>query len=204
MTIPAEEAPDDADLDGPLEQQFLFEWDAATKSSRTVVGPIEEITIGSTRWTRMGDNPWMEQTLSPEEQAAWEEKMAFAQHWGDPDLLEEDLEASLPDDVELVPAQIFPVPIKAAMVFDGEETVNGVLCKRYTVDTDLDYTRETGSHTTGHAKGSMWVAAQAGTPPVVVRAVMEEDLVVDSDPSHHSWEYDLTDVNQPVTIEPPE
>ena len=204
MIIPGEEAPADADLDGPLEQKSIFEWDAATRASRTVVGPIEEITVGSARWTRMGDSPWTEQTLSPEEQGAWEEKMAFAQHWGDPDLLEEELEGSLPEGVELVPAQIFSVAIKAAMVFDGEETVNGVLSKRYAVDTDLDYTRETGSHTTGHAKGTMWVAAQAGMPPVVVRAVMEEDLVVDGDPSYPSWEYDLTDINQPVMIESPE
>jgi hypothetical protein len=38
---------------------------------------------------------------------------------------------------------------------------------------------------------------------VVVRPTTE-DLVVDGDPSRASWEYDLSDVNQPVTIEPPE
>jgi len=204
MTIPEEDAPADAEVDGPIEQEFLFEWDAVTSASRTVVDPMEEVTIGSSRWTRVGDSPWMEQTLSAEEQAEWEEKMAFAQHWGDPDLVEEDLETSLPHGVELVPAQIFPVPIKAAMVFDGEETVNDVHCRRYTVDTDLDYTRETGSHTTGHAKGTMWVADQAGIPPVVVRAIMDEELIVDGEPSHPSWEFDLLDINQPVTIEPPE
>ena len=75
-------------------------------------------------------------------------------------------------------------PLKGATVFDDQETVNGVLCKGFKVDADLDYTRHIGSQTTGHAKGTMWVAAQARIPPVVVGAVMEEDLVVDDGPSH--------------------
>ncbi len=192
------------DVESPVEQVSIFEWDTATSASRMVVACIEEITIGDKRWRKIKDNPWTEETLTPEEQAAWERKMSFAQFWGDPEVLEEELEAALPESVELVSAQIFPVPIKAAMVFDGEETVNGVHCKRYTVDTDLDYTRENGSHTTGHATGVIWVADQEGIPPVIVRALMDEDLVIDGNPSHPSWEHNITDINQPVTIKPPE
>jgi hypothetical protein len=33
---------------------------------------------------------------------------------------------------------------------------------------------------------------------------MEEDLVIDGDPSHPSWDYGLTAVNEPIDIEPPE
>jgi hypothetical protein len=204
MTLPEEDAPEDVELEGPVEQEFVFEWDAAASASRTVVGAVEEVTIGDTRWTRIKDTPWQKQTLAPDERAAWEEKMSFAQLWGDADLLEGDLESALPEDVDLVPAQIFPVPVKAAMVYDGEEMVNDVRGKRYAVDTDLDYTRETGGHTTGQASGVICVADQEGVPPVIVRALMEEDLVVDGDPSHPSWEYNLTEVNQPITIEPPE
>lgn len=206
MTLPEEDAPED--IDGPIEQVFVFEWDAAAPAGRMVVGPTEEITIGDTRWTRLKEGPWQEKVLTVEEQAEWEQKWSFAQFWGDPDLVQEELEAALPDDVDLVPAQIFPVAIKAAMVFDGEEAVNGVHCRRYTVDTDLDYTQDLPgggeTHTTGHATGTIWVADQEGIPPVIVRALMNEDLVIDGDPSHPSWEHNTDAINQPIVIEPPE
>jgi hypothetical protein len=182
-----------------IERVFTFEWSAATPASHNVVACIEEITIGSTRWTKMSDGPWREETLSAEDRAKWEQQWSFAQFWG----IEEDLEGALPNGVELVPGQIFPVPIKAAMVFEDAETVNGVHCRRYNVDTDLDYTSEVG-HTTGHATGSIWVADQDGIPAVIVRAVMDEDLAIDGRQTQNHWEHDMTDINQPVTIKPPE
>jgi len=204
MRLPEEDV---EGAEGPVEQETIAEWDAATPAGRLVVACIEETTIGDTRWTKVKDMPWTQKTLTPEERAAWEHQMSFVQFWGDADALEEELEAALPEGVELVPAQIFPIPIKAAMVFDGEETVNGIHCKRYTVDTDLDYTHDLPgggkTHTTGHATGVIWIADQEGIPPIIVRALMDEDLIIDGKPSHPYWEHDITDINQPVTIEPP-
>ncbi len=197
-TLPEEDTPED--VEGPAQQVFIFEWNAAAPTSRMLVACVEEITIGDTRWTKMKDTPWREETLTAEERAKWEHQWSFAQFWG----IEEDLEDALPEGVELVPGQIFPVPVKAAMVLDGEETVNGVHCRRYSVDTDLDYTGASGSHITGHATGLIWVADQEGIPPIIVRALMDEDLVMGGNPSHPSWEHNVTDINQPVTIEPPE
>ena len=199
----------DGDDNGTALSELTAEWNAATSASWYTVGydgnvAVEEITIGADRWTRMGSNPWIQQTLTPEEQAAWESKMSLAQLWGDASEIEDELEAVLPEGIQLVPAQIFPLDIKAAMVFDGEETVNSVHCRRYTVDTDLDYTRENGSHTTGHATGVIWIADQSGIPPIIVRAWMDEDLVIDGEESHPYWEHDITNINQPITIEPPE
>ena len=199
----------DGGPDGTALSELTAEWSAATSASWYTVGyggnvAMEEITIGNTRWTRMGDSPWLEETLTTEERATWESKMSLAQLWGDASEVEEELEAVLPEGIELVPAQIFPLDIKAAMVFDGEETVNGVDCRRYTVDTDLDYTREDGSHTTGHATGVIWIANQSGMPPIIVRAWMDEDLIVDGKESHPYWEHDITHINEPITIEPPE
>jgi len=197
MTLPEEDVPEDAE--GPVEQVSIFEWSGAEPASRMVVACLEEVTVGDTRWTKMRDNPWSEETLTAEEQAAWEQQWGFAQFWG----MDEDLAAALPDGVAMVPGQIFPTAVKAAMVPDGEETVNGVRCRRYTVDADLDYTNELG-HTTGHAQGTIWVADQEGIPPVVVRALMDEDLAIDGEPRHPSWEHNITDINQPVSIETPE
>lgn len=199
--------------DGPVESEFTAAWDAATSASRYTIGPegqvaVEEVTIGADRWSRGGQSPWQRTTLTPEDQAAWEQKVALAQLWGDANELAEDLEAVLPEGVELVPAQIFPLDIKAALVYDGEETVNGVHCRRYTVDTDLDYTQDLPGggerHTTGHATGVIWIADQSGIPPVIVRALMDEDLIIDGEESHPYWEHDIIDINEPVTIEPPE
>ena len=206
MTLPEEDVPED--VEGPVEQVFIFEWDGDIPISRMVIGRMEEITLGNRRWTRVGDGPWQEVSLSPEEEAAWQQRWSFAQFWGDAESLEDELKIALPEGIELVPAQIFPVPIKAAMMLQGEESVNGVHCRRYAVDTDLDYTQDLPgggeTHTTGHATGTIWVAHQEGIPPVIVRAVMDEDLMMDGDPSHPSWEHDITDINQSVVIEAPE
>ena len=203
----------DGGPDGTALSELTAEWNAATSASWYTVGydgnvAMEEITIGSERWTRMGSNPWMQQTLTPEEQTAWKSKMSLAQFWGDASQVEEELEAVLPEGIELVPAQIFPLDIKAAMVFDGEETVNGVHCRRYTVDTDLDYTHDLPgggeTHYTGHATGAIWIADQSGIPPIIVRAWMDEVLITDGEESHPYWEHDITNINEPITIEPPE
>jgi hypothetical protein len=203
----------DGGANGAALSELTAEWNAETSASWYTVGSngnvtMEEITIGSKRWTRMGSNPWMEETLTPEEQAAWQSKMSLAQLWGDASEIEEDLESVLPEGIELVPAQIFPLDIKAAMVFDGEETVNGVHCRRYTVDTDLDYTHDMPgggeTHYTGHATGVIWIANRSGIPPIIVRAWMDEVLITDGEESHPYWEHDITSINQPITVEPPE
>jgi len=203
----------DGGADGLVQSELTAEWNAATSASRYVVGSggqvmLEQVTIANEQWTRMGDMPWQQTTVTPEEQTAWESKMSLAQLWGDADAVQEELDAALPEGIALVPAQIFPVPIKAAMVFDGEETVNGVHCKRYAVDTDLDYTHDKlgggEMHTTGHATGQIWIADQSGIPPIIVRAWMDEALVIDGEASHPYWEHNITDVNVPITIERPE
>jgi hypothetical protein len=202
----------DGGPEGTALSELTAAWDAETAASWYTVGAqgnvaVEEITIGADRWTRMGSKPWQRTTLTPDEQAAWQRKMALAQLWGDESEIAEDLAAVLPADVALVPAQIFPLDIKAAMVFEGAETVSGVRCRRYTVDTDLDYTHEivegTETHYTGHAAGVIWVANQPGIPPIIVRARMEETLFSDGEESHPYWEHDITDINEPVAIEPP-
>jgi len=207
----------DGGADGPVMARFTAEWDAENAASRTVIGnaeqgAVEEITIGASRWTRLGSRPWIEQTLTPEEEAAWFSKLSLAQLWGDASLIEEDLGSVLPEGVELVPAQIFPLAIKAAMVFDGEETVNGVHCRRYAVDTDLDYSHDLPgvgkTDYTGHATGVIWVADQSSIPPVIIRAQMDQDLTTTrpgyEQTTHPYWEHDLTHINEPVTIAPPE
>lgn len=201
--------------DGTPVYEFATAWNAGESAGSYLIisggEPLqEEITVGSARWTRFQGGSWQETTLTAEEQAAWEKKWSLAQHWGSEEIIEDELEGALPEGVELVPAQIFPVQIKAVLVLDGEEAVNGVHCKRYTVDTDLDYVQPGGvTRYTGHAKGTVWIASQAGIPPVIVRAVMDEELTAtdaegNATTSYPYIEHDITDINQSVVVEPPE
>ena len=206
----------EGDAQGTADTELTVEWDGKTPAGRTVVSVqgqiiMEEITVGDQRWTRTGDGSWMKETLTPEEQADWEAQMALAQVWGTEESVE-DLEASLPDDVEIAPGQMLPLEIKSAMKPAGEETVNGIHCRRYTIDTDFDYTHDLPGvgevNYTGHATGEMWVADQAGLPAIAVRVRMSQTLTEkqgDSvETSNPYWEQDITDINAAIAIEPPE
>jgi hypothetical protein len=78
-----------------------------------------------------------------------------------------------------------------------DETVNGILCRHYVFDeTAIAWAVLT------QAEGEAWIAVDGG---YVVRYTMVAD---GTDPSsqqegHVEWEYELLDVNVPITIEPP-
>jgi hypothetical protein len=78
-----------------------------------------------------------------------------------------------------------------------DETINGILCRHYTFDeTAIFWTPLT------HAEGEAWIAVDGD---YVVKYTMEAD---GKDPSsqqqgHVEWEYEVRDVNAPITIEPP-
>jgi hypothetical protein len=69
-----------------------------------------------------------------------------------------------------------------------EETVNGIHCKHYVIDRDMPAL---------HVEA--WVADQIDLPPVLIRGLRREkerNLTIYT-------EINLTDINQPFTIEPP-
>ncbi len=75
------------------------------------------------------------------------------------------------------------------MVRVDEETVNGIRCKHYVLDRGMP---------TLHVE--VWIADQVDLPPVLVRGLRQEkernmDLYT---------EVNLTDINKPFTIQPPE
>lgn len=78
-----------------------------------------------------------------------------------------------------------------------DETVNGVLCRHYVFDeTAITWTA------LAHAEGEAWIAVDGD---YVVKYTMVAD---GKDPAsqqegHIEWEYELRDVNAPITIEPP-
>jgi len=78
-----------------------------------------------------------------------------------------------------------------------DETVNGVLCRHYVFDE-----KALGWGTFTHAEGEMWVAIDGEY--VVKYAVQAEGKnPITWDEGQIDWEYEIRDVNQPITIEPP-
>jgi len=77
------------------------------------------------------------------------------------------------------------------MVLAGEETVNGVSCKHYVYDLEM---------ATQSMHKEVWVANQSDLPPVVIRGLFRMktgQVTIES-------EANVTDINTPITIEPPQ
>jgi hypothetical protein len=115
-----------------------------------------------------------------------------------------DLSAWMKDsDTKLVPA--------------GSETVNGIKCQHYTYDVVVPFGTEKG--VTVKAKGEVWIADEAPLTGIVVKEKAEAELVGRvakpaakgetgamnlMDWTKASWEREISDVNKPITIKPPE
>ena len=103
----------------------------------------------------------------------------------------------------------------------GEETVNGIQCKRYAVDENLPSVSVFGLETlASHALGDIWVAHRPDLPTVVIRLQVQirmkasaartagpsPILMLRATPppeSVWSWDYEVTHVNAPIVIRPP-
>ncbi|MBN1955984.1 MAG: hypothetical protein JW900_13170 [Anaerolineae bacterium] len=160
----------------PLAMRFVM-------SDPTGMMDIEAITIGNMNWIRVGDM-WV-QSETPVEQEGltdmWEGLMTDPEGWG------------------LV----------------GEETINGIHCKHYSTNGEYSMTipdPETGGTTTFTAEGEMWIADEADLPTITIRMWMETEgsffpMPTGGGTSQSAtiyWEYNVTSVNEPITIEPPE
>jgi len=81
----------------------------------------------------------------------------------------------------------------------GSETINGVATDRYTFDE-----RALGQTGFSQSSGQVWVASENGA---VVRYLLTTtagaDYFGEGNEGAQTWEYNLTDINQPVTIELP-
>ncbi len=148
---------------------------------------IEMIRIGDSSWMKMGDN-WV-QMDSPDGSAMGDD---FTNAW-EGMLGEEDAEN---------------------LTLEGTETVNGINCKYYTTGSDTtviapDPEGGTIEITVG---GEVWVADQPGLPAIAVRwrSRMEGGFSplplggASGESSVTFMEYDVTDINMPIIIEPPE
>lgn len=140
---------------------------------------IETITIGDKNWVKFGDS-WMETEAGSD-----------------------DMSSSLSDfDYD-----------EGDLTYLGSESVNGVNCKHYSFDQTQEIDTDTGK-TVAHVVGEVWIADESGLPTITVRMRATIDGAIFTMPgaatptapenSKTYMELDVTDINQPIEINPPE
>ena len=158
---------------GELAEDVAVEWVREPPAARIVyqqpVNDIEEqIAVGGSVWDKVS-GVWR---ASPDDQPRMEITLRAVEDCC--------LDFIVKNDRELEGATLV-----------GTETVNGVRCKHYVADTDLQALRL-------HIE--VWIADQGGLAPVFIRG--QRDFA--SDTVATQTEVNVTDVNIPITIEPPE
>jgi hypothetical protein len=119
-----------------------------------------------------------------------------------------------------------PVSDWQNLTFVGDEIINGIPCIHYTVDEDTMKISRMDDYQdiTMHTIGDIWVANQLDLPSVILRMKIQmqvsgffsSQLMITPDPFMetvpqvprgedmiYSYEYDVTDVNIAIVIEPP-
>jgi hypothetical protein len=124
-------------------------------------------------------------------------------------------DAQLDTSIEPLMSQMTFNFVEGSLTLVGEEIINGVPCKHYTVDSTYTYTTTfteqiTASATiTEHYVGDIWVADKAGWQAFIVQARLAKTTkTVATGAIGQEDEYiemDVTDINSPdIVINPPE
>lgn len=180
------EAKDGSESD---EMVVLEEWVREPPAQHVVIdGPdegfdVEMVYIGDKAWVKMGGT-WVETT------SEGAEGMNFV------------------SDLDITP------DVGSDMRLAGRERVNGVDCKHYTFDSEnFAITDPTEGAMTMHLQGDVWIADQGGLPSIVVRERIQYDGYFMPIPGASTssavdvvtyFERDVTDINKPIDIRPPE
>ncbi len=108
-----------------------------------------------------------------------------------------------------------PEDITTSMELIGTEMVNGITCEHYTFDVIISSealaSMMAGVATGGdipasdaHTVGETWIAAEPGLPRIAVRSDTTQSWQASGGVETVTrTEYELSDINQPITIEPP-
>ena len=171
---------------------------------------MEMIFVGKTMWTRFMDLPWQKAELPEGETADWASMLSEAES-----LVDVEEQTPVEDDIQWLMGQPEVKIVEGSLTLAGEETVNGVTCKRYTVDSTYTYNVEyqalsAKATITEGTQGEIWVADQEGWSPFVVRAQLLQTTTtqLEGGPSVAETVYieeDVTDINSSdIVVEPPQ
>lgn len=140
-------------------------------------GTVEMVQIGDTSWMCSPDTGCIQSQQSAEEATEFGEGILFK-----------------PEDFASADYQ-----------YVGRDTVNGVRSHHYNLKPPSEMLAEVVNGTVTDAKADIWVADEAGMPAYITRFVTSwEGTTEDGKKTTGSWTWDIYDVNQPITIQPPE
>ncbi len=204
--------------DGSREGPVKTEWDTAYVADPLAVHhkaegdvDMEMVLVGKTLWTRFMDLPWQKTELPEGETADWASMLSEAES-----LVDVEEQTPVENDIQWLMGQSEVKIAEGSLTPAGEETVNGVTCKRYTVDSTYTYSVEYQAPLSAKAtltegtQGEIWVADQEGWSPFVVRAQLLQTTTTELEggPSGTEIVYieeDVTDINSSdIVIEPPQ
>lgn len=87
----------------------------------------------------------------------------------------------------------------------GRDTVNGIRSRHYVVTIDpVTMAALTQGGEIATVQADVWISDEAGTPQYVTRFTISWEGTKDGKKFTEKWTYEVYDVNQPITIEPPE
>jgi hypothetical protein len=104
----------------------------------------------------------------------------------------------------------------------GETMISNIRCIHFIVDEDImKMSGQNGTTMATHAQGDIWIANQSDIPPVMMRARIQMQVSGTFSPSMvatpiespitqtanemvYTFEYEVTDINVPIIIEPPQ
>jgi hypothetical protein len=199
--------------DGTSEGAITSQWDTEYASDPLSVHhkaegdmSMEIIFIGQTLWTKIMDQPWQEMELPEGDTSDLESMLAQTEQ-----MMDVEEQTPLQSEAKWLMGQSEVKIAEGGLTLAGEETVNGVACKRYTVDSAYSYGVKMPepinmSTITEDTQGEIWVANDGG---FVVRARLLQTTTtkVEGGPSSSEAVYieeDVTDVNSSdIVIEPP-
>lgn len=171
-------------------------------------GTVEMIAIDNAMWMHLPGVGWHKTELTAEEMADLEEMLDEDQDLGElPDI------PPWPQELAYLPGQVGLPLVEGGLKRAGAETVNGLSCVRYEVISDYSYVTDLPTigqvSNTVQAKGTIWVADQSGLPPIIVQADLHRtettvSPATDFVTSTVRIEHQVTEINAPIAIEPPE
>lgn len=93
------------------------------------------------------------------------------------------------------------------MDYLGKEKVNGVNCKHYKVDADIDVDIADAPGGVGelasHYKGEVWIADEGGLPEVMIRSKGTTEMETMGETMVSVDQIDITNINSSIDISPP-
>jgi len=199
---------------GPIKDEWTTEYVADPLAVHHKAGgdmEMEMIFVGTTLWTRFMDQPWNQADLPEGQTTDWASMISLGKS---PVNVEK--QTPTENDIQWLMGQPEIRIAEGSLTAAGQETVNGVDCKRYTVDSTFAYSvtlqqpARASATITEVTQGELWVAGQGGWPHFVVRAQLMQATTTEIAGGASSTETvyieeDVTDIDSSdIVIEPPQ